>query len=102
MTETLQDATKVSIASYSNKAEDEIKENLPKYHRQFNKIRTDCVFAGGVCLPIFRIPEFAEKENSNMVIMSTHGRTGLQHMLNGSMAELVAGLAKSPVMMANS
>ena len=39
-----------------------------------------------------------EAENYDMVIVSTKGRTGIQHMLLGSVAEKVVRLASKPVL----
>ncbi|MCZ6562753.1 MAG: universal stress protein, partial [Deltaproteobacteria bacterium] len=44
-----------------------------------------------------RIVEKAEKEGVDMIVMSTHGRTGLFHMLIGSVTELVVRHATCPV-----
>ncbi len=44
-----------------------------------------------------RIVEKAEKEGVDMIVMSTHGRTGLAHMLIGSVTEQVVRRATCPV-----
>ncbi len=40
----------------------------------------------------------AEAWGADLVVMGTHGRTGLAHFLNGSVAETVVRLAKRPVL----
>jgi universal stress protein A len=45
-----------------------------------------------------RIVEKAAKEGVDMIVMSTHGRTGLLHMLMGSVAEQVVRQAPCPVL----
>lgn len=40
----------------------------------------------------------AEVWAADLVVMGTHGRTGLAHFLNGSVAETVVRLAKRPVL----
>ena len=45
-----------------------------------------------------RIVEKAEKEGVDMIVMSTHGRTGLAHMLIGSVTEQVVRHAPCPVL----
>jgi universal stress protein A len=40
----------------------------------------------------------AETEKADMIIMGTHGRTGVEHVLLGSVAEKVIRLAKCPVL----
>ncbi len=44
-----------------------------------------------------KIVEKAEKEGVDMIVMSTHGRTGLAHMLIGSVTEQVVRHATCPV-----
>ena len=44
------------------------------------------------------IVEMAEREGVDMIIMATHGRTGLDHMLLGSVAEKVVARAGCPVL----
>ncbi len=39
----------------------------------------------------------AEKEGSDLIVMSTHGRTGLAHILMGSVTEHVVRNARCPV-----
>jgi nucleotide-binding universal stress UspA family protein len=43
------------------------------------------------------ILEEAEREGSDLIVMSTHGRTGLAHMLMGSVTEQVVRNASCPV-----
>ncbi len=45
-----------------------------------------------------RIVEKAAKEGVDMIVMSTHGRTGLLHMLIGSVTEQVVRHAACPVL----
>jgi nucleotide-binding universal stress UspA family protein len=44
------------------------------------------------------IVAFAEEINAGMIVMGTHGRTGLAHLLGGSQAEDVANHATMPVL----
>ena len=48
--------------------------------------------------PATAIVYLAEKENVSMIVMPTHGRTGLTRMLMGSVAEEVVRKAKCPVL----
>ena len=48
--------------------------------------------------PYKRIIEKAENEGFDMIIMSTHGRTGVLHMLIGSVTERVVRRAPCPVL----
>lgn len=47
--------------------------------------------AEGIC-------HYAEKEDVDMIVLSTHGRTGLAHLLIGSVAERVVRHAPCPVL----
>ena len=48
--------------------------------------------------PAAAIVELAGKENVDLIVMSTHGRTGLKRLLMGSVAEAVVRNATCPVM----
>ncbi len=48
--------------------------------------------------PHSNIAEFAEREGIDVIMMATHGRTGLDHMLIGSVTEKVLALASCPVL----
>jgi len=47
--------------------------------------------AEGIC-------DYARKEDVDMIVVSTHGRTGLSHLLIGSVAEKVVRHAECPVL----
>ena len=48
--------------------------------------------------PAGAIVHLAEKEGADMIVMPTHGRTGLLRLLMGSVAEEVVRKAKCPVL----
>ena len=48
--------------------------------------------------PVEEINALIEDEKIDLVVMGTHGRTGLRHMLAGSVAERVVRTSKVPVM----
>ncbi len=52
--------------------------------------------ASGV--PFVEIIQKAREEGCDLIVMSTHGRTGLNHMLVGSVAEKVVRMADCPVL----
>jgi len=47
--------------------------------------------------PVTRILEIAKKKQASMIIIGSHGRTGLSHLLVGSKAERVVQLSPIPV-----
>lgn len=52
--------------------------------------------------PATSILEEAEREGSDLIVMSTHGRTGLAHVLMGSVTEQVVRNASCPVLSVHS
>lgn len=48
--------------------------------------------------PAETIVRVARQHEADLIVMGTHGRTGLQHVLLGSVAEKVVRLAECPVM----
>jgi len=48
--------------------------------------------------PADGIVSLAEKEGVDLIVMSTHGRSGLMHMLMGSVAESIVRRAPCPVL----
>jgi nucleotide-binding universal stress UspA family protein len=48
--------------------------------------------------PADTIVRFARERKADLIVMATHGRTGLEHMVLGSVAEKVVRLAPCPVL----
>jgi nucleotide-binding universal stress UspA family protein len=48
--------------------------------------------------PVTELLAFAESENIDLIVMASHGRTGLSRLLMGSIAEGVMRKAKCPVL----
>lgn len=48
--------------------------------------------------PDENIVEWAKKDGTDLIVISTHGRTGLSHMLMGSVTEKVVRHARCPVL----
>jgi nucleotide-binding universal stress UspA family protein len=48
--------------------------------------------------PALEIRKFAEEEGMDLVVMATHGRTGLRHIVMGSVAEKVVRQSNVPVL----
>lgn len=59
-------------------------------------LQSEYVLLHGV--PFQQIVEFAREQQADLIVMSTHGRTGLQHVLLGSVAEKVVRLAPCAVL----
>ena len=48
--------------------------------------------------PAEEIIRFAEKEGIDLIVIATHGRTGLRHIMMGSVAEKIVRLSNIPVL----
>ena len=48
--------------------------------------------------PKVEIVRYARKQNIDLIVLATHGRTGLPHVLMGSVAETVVRTAPCPVL----
>lgn len=48
--------------------------------------------------PAEEIKRFAEEEGIDLIVLATHGRTGLRHIVMGSVAERVVRLSSIPVL----
>jgi len=48
--------------------------------------------------PVAQLLRFAERENIDLIVMGSHGRTGLARLVMGSIAEGVMRQAKCPVL----
>jgi len=68
-------------------------ENFPALVRKL-KVHVDA----DVGVPYERIVEEAEKAKADLIVMATHGRTGLGHVLLGSVTEHVLRRATCPVL----
>jgi nucleotide-binding universal stress UspA family protein len=73
-------------------------EQLSRLGRRLDKraIRFLTVLETGT--PYRIIAEVAEKSRADLIVMATHGRTGLSHLLVGSVTEKVIRTAPCPVL----
>ena len=51
-----------------------------------------------VGIPYRKIVEVAAEEKSDLIVMTTHGRTGLSHLVMGSVSEKIVRTAPCPVL----
>lgn len=58
-------------------------------------ISTSIVSTG---IPFVEITTYAQQENIDLIIVATHGRTGVEHILFGSTAEKIIRKAPCPVL----
>ena len=48
--------------------------------------------------PVDEILRFIDEEKADVVVMGTHGRTGIRHLIAGSVAERIVRASKVPVL----
>ncbi len=63
---------------------------------KFRGVKFETAFKSG--LPVWEISALAEQRDVDLIITATHGRTGLKHLLIGSVAEQVVRHACQPVL----
>lgn len=82
------------LAQMSVDAQVQLDQRKAKYGNQGVPIQLDLTMGA----PDSEIASIAEKRKADLIIMGTHGRTGLQHLLLGSTAERVVRASKVAVM----
>lgn len=77
-----------------NRAEEELK-NLAKSYSE-TALQIETIIKTGK--PFVEINETAKETDADLIIMATHGHTGVEHLLFGSTAEKVVRKAPCPVL----
>ncbi|MFZ4619874.1 MAG: universal stress protein [Bacteroidota bacterium] len=75
------------------------KKRLEEFAERFQKnftVKLNVVLTEGHAAQV--IVQYAKDHNSDIIVMSTHGRTGIQHVVLGSVAERVVRTAHCPVL----
>jgi nucleotide-binding universal stress UspA family protein len=88
----------VSIPAIDNDAYERSQEELKKLAEQDidSSIDVDVIIKSGK--PFVEINECASEKNIDLIIIATHGHTGVEHLLFGSTAEKVVRKAPCPVL----
>ncbi len=75
-----------------------VREALERVVREndLGRLTVHCEVREGT--PFYEIVQFAKEANIDLVIMGTHGRSGLAHVLLGSVTERVVRKAPCPVL----
>ena len=86
-----------SVQEYLNDRSTEVDKFLRKaFPELISKVKTHIEVDVGT--PHEKILEMAKKKGADMIVMSTHGRAGLAHMLIGSVTEHVVRKSSCPVL----
>ncbi len=75
-------------------ARKQLAELMTKLEKQ--RLRVTALLKTGA--PAHVIPDTAKRTKADLIVMATHGRTGLAHVLMGSVAERVVRMAECPVL----
>lgn len=86
--------------TYIQDMEAEITSSLQTYLQRVTVAGLEGEIAVVHGVPFNEIIVAAKTQQVDLIIMGTHGRTGLQHVLLGSVAEKVVRLAPCPVLVA--
>ncbi len=86
--------TPEEIHAIAHAAHEHLQSLAAKLEREGLEI--ECIAVEGV--PGDAIRSFAERERPDLIIMGTHGRRGVSHLLLGSVAEYVLRHAPCPVL----
>jgi nucleotide-binding universal stress UspA family protein len=74
---------------------DDAEQRLPRYLEQLDNVSVQSMVRIGP--PADTIVDAADEIGADLIVMGTHGRTGLAHMLLGSVAEQVLRRTRRPV-----
>jgi nucleotide-binding universal stress UspA family protein len=91
-------AIEESLSVYLAEMESSAEQEMARYQQRVKDagITAETVIVCGT--PFREIIEVARTQQVDLIIMGTHGRTGMKHLLIGSVAERVVRLAPCPVM----
>ncbi|BCR05444.1 universal stress protein [Desulfuromonas versatilis] len=79
-----------------SEAEAGLKKEAERRRAEHPGIHIECRVTAGI--PFKEICRLADEENAGLIVIGTHGRTGLSHLLIGSTAERVVQHASCPVL----
>jgi universal stress protein A len=84
--------------AYLQGIESEVRQSLEKYQQRLDEagLAGETTITYGV--PFEEIAQFAKTRQVDLIVIGTHGRTGLEHLFLGSVAEKVVRFAPCPVL----
>lgn len=93
---TLGGAPRDDLKRQSREARAVLEREVEKSREECRDLNVSCHVAAGV--PFKEICRYADQENIGLIVIGTHGRSGLSHLLIGSTAERVVQQASCPVL----
>jgi universal stress protein A len=87
--------TPENLIAIEKNIQDEVERNFAKLLKN-DTVPTKTVIKTGV--PFVEIIDYAKSESIDLIVMGTHGHTGLEHILIGNVAEKVVRKSPCPVM----
>jgi nucleotide-binding universal stress UspA family protein len=88
----------IGIAQYFDDVQLQARQSLAQYAQRVQASGLSCEAITELASPFQHIVDYAATQQVDLIVMGTHGHTGLQHMLLGSVAERVVRLASCPVL----
>jgi nucleotide-binding universal stress UspA family protein len=91
----------LAIVPGSDLAAEEVAQTERELDRVVGELKREGVAARGTVVPgepATEIVALAEREHADLIVLGTHGRSGLAHVLLGSVAERVLRRARCPVL----
>jgi universal stress protein A len=85
-------------AAVAHEGRPEVRERLENVVPTIKDVTYEHYYLSGS--PVTEILKFAARENVDLIVMASHGRTGLSRLLMGSIAEGVMRKAPCPVLIA--
>lgn len=86
------------MSAYEAQVAEEARENLARFGSSILDDSVTPRLEIRMGRPAREILDFAEAEKVGAIFIATHGRTGLAHMVFGSVAEMVVRYAQCPVL----
>jgi nucleotide-binding universal stress UspA family protein len=90
--------TEVALTAYFSEMEASAQRDMETYQKRVADAGLTVEALVLVGDPFRQITETAANAGVDLIVMGTHGRTGLQHWMLGSVAERVVRLAPCPVL----
>jgi len=88
----------MGVSQYIDEVTSQARQSLAQYAQRVQASGLACEAVTEIGSPFQLIVDYAATQQVDMIVMGTHGHTGLQHMLLGSVAERVVRLATCPVL----